>query len=240
MTIWYFIFGTATEFLSLVACLFLIPFRSAKMDLPDPSLSDQPHILCVHGYLHNETPWGWFRRRLKKRAGIGSVNAIHYPSLKHDIPSSSLKVKEKIEQFKQATGRDITILIGHSEGGLVSLEYALEHAPKDRLTYVITIASPLHGTRMAKFGFGPGVKQMEIGSDYLKNLRERLLNAEHIRVLMLATQADTVVIPWQSSLLKDWKHAELCVFDDLGHVAFLFSGRVVDRIADYLQKHVGA
>ncbi len=238
MTIWYFIVGTTTELLSIVVCAILYPFRSTKLDLPHPSASDQPHILCVHGYFHNETPWGWFKRQLKKRAEIGSVNTIHYLSLKHDIPTSSLTVKEKIEQFKQATGRDITILIGHSEGGLVSLEYALEHAPKDRLTYVITLGSPFHGTRMAKFGFGPGVKQMEIGSAYLQNLRERLLKAEHIRLLMLATQADTMIIPWESSLLKDWKHAEFYVFDNLGHVAFLFSGRVVDRIVDYLQKHV--
>lgn len=233
MRIWHYFLGTATELLSLMVCLVLYPFKSSRLDVPNAKEQKRLDVLCVHGYLHNETLWIWFKRQLKK-GGVASVNTVCYRSIRDDILSGSLKVKERIEQFKNETGREIDILIGHSEGGLVCLEYALEHAPKDRMTYIVSLGSPLHGTKMAKFGFGPGVKQMEIDSPYLQRLRERLFKAEHIRLLTLATREDFVIIPWQSSLLTNWKYAEYDVFDGLGHVAFLFSPRVVKRILVFI------
>lgn len=208
-------------------------FSSPKLDLPTEGMENKPDILCVHGYLHNESPWGRFRHYLQK-AGTGPVNAVRYSSVFHAIPKNSLQIKKKIEQIKQETGRDVRILIGHSQGGLECLEYALEHAPKDQLIYIITLSSPLHGTKMAKIGVGPSAKQMHIGSDYIKNFHERLKNATHIRVFALASEIDLIIRPQTSALMEEYPFADNILFEDIGHVTFLYSEKIMKKVVEYL------
>ena len=83
--------------------------------------------------MHNGSAWGSLRKHLHEE-GLGPIDTVFYPSLFIDIPTSSLRVRDKVAEIKTQTGRDVDILIGHSEGGLVALEYALAHAPQDRIT----------------------------------------------------------------------------------------------------------
>jgi len=226
------------EILAIMTCILLYPFKSVKLDLPKDK-NGHPDILCVHGYMHNETGWKLFRKRLKKM-GAGSVNTVSYPSLTKDIPANSLKIKQRIDLFKEKTGRQIHVLIGHSLGGLVSLEYALEYAPKDQITYVITLGSPLHGTQLAKaLGVGPSVVQIRENSDYIRSLHARLLQANHLRILTLASSIDRMILPRHSALLPEIPYAEGEEFPALGHLGFIFSTRILKKIASFLrQQHL--
>ena len=176
-------------------CLCLAPFRNLKLDQPTPESSQKPDVLLVHGYLHNETPWRFYWRHLKK-AGLGTINVLCYRSIRWDIPKNSTLIKQRVDQIARETGREVTVLIGDSQGGLECLEYALEYAPKDRTTYVITLGSPLHGTKMTRIALGPSVRQMEIDSDYLKSLHDRLKKASHLRILSLAGTSDWIIQPY--------------------------------------------
>lgn len=211
-------------------CVLLYPFKNSKLDRPDP---ERPDVLCVHGYLLNESPWGFYRRQLRK-AGMGAVNTLSYHSIRWDIPQNSRLIHDRVLEIKRQTGKEVRILIGHSQGGLTSLEYALEYAPKDRKTYIITLGSPLHGTKMTKFGFGPSVRQMEVGSEYLQSLHARLANASHLRILALAGDAD--LISGVSAHLPELSYATNETIEDLGHMTFLFSRRAIDRIVAFLQR----
>ncbi|MCE5319113.1 MAG: hypothetical protein LLG04_17345, partial [Parachlamydia sp.] len=145
-------------------------------------------------------------------------------------------VHEKILEIKRATGKEVEILIGHSLGGLTCLEYALEYASKEKTTYIITLGSPLHGTTLARFGFGPSVRQIEIGSDYLESLHARLAEARHIRILALAGDADHNIRPSESALLPELSYATNETIADLGHMSFLFSRRAIKRVVAFLQR----
>ena len=101
--------GTVTELLLSLLSLFYI-LSNLKVG---SSSKSGPDILCVHGYLHNGSAWGYYRYKLQA-AGAGPVNQLTYPSLTRDIPENSLRVKAKIEQIKLETGHDVPILIGHS------------------------------------------------------------------------------------------------------------------------------
>jgi triacylglycerol lipase len=215
-------------------CLLLYPFKTKRLDLSKDSLEREPGFLCVHGYLHNNSAWGYLKKRLKA-ARSGPVNTIAYPTIVQDIPQNSLLVKGKIEEIKRVTGRDVKVLIGHSLGGLICLEYALEHAPKDQMLYVITLASPLHGTAIARYAPGRCCRQMEVNSSYIQHLHERLSKAQHLRVCALASRHDRVISPTESALLKEYPFAQTIEFDRLGHVAFLFSPRVTEAIISYLR-----
>lgn len=227
-------FFTATliDLCASIRCLFYTLFVKTKQDLPVPGMEQKPDILCVHGYLHNETPWAPFRRYLQKR-GAGPVNAVRYFSVVEEIPKNSLSIKAKIDDIKKKTGRPVDILIGHSQGGLVSLEYALEHAQKNRMTTVVLLGSPLHGTPFAKIGFGTSAKQMREGSEYLKSLHNRLKHAKHLRILALGSQADWMV-PGHSALAAEYPFAKNVLFSNIGHVNFLFSKKVMEAVADFL------
>jgi hypothetical protein len=228
-----YVWGFIAELCILLIILILYPFRSSKLDLPTKQTEGKPDVLCVHGYLHNNTAWGWFRRKLQA-AGFGPVNTVYYPSLTQDIPANSLRIKLRIEQIKKETGRDVRILIGHSQGGLEVIEYALEYAQKDIPIYVITLGSPLHGTALAKIGYGPSARQMEIGSAYLKSLHERLSKASHIHLLALYSDVDMIVRPINSAQIPELPYAKNQKVEALGHMAFLFSNQALKKIVGYL------
>lgn len=223
-----FVFATILDFLATLRCLFYTLFVPSTVDVPIGDLADKPEIICVHGYLHNDTPWGPLRKYLQKQGG-GPLNALRYFSVREDIPAGSKKLKEKIASM----GRPVDILIGHSQGGLICLEYALEHASKDRITTVIALASPIHGTLMAKIGFGPSSRQMEINSPYLKSLHARLKEAKHLRLLALASEVDWMV-PANSAIAEEYPFATNVVFNDIGHVNFLFSKKIMNEISSFL------
>lgn len=224
--------GTVTELLSLFVIIILYPFKSNRLD---PSSRMGPVILCVHGYLHNGSAWGYYRHRLQA-AGAGPVNQLTYPSLTRDIPENCQRVKAKIDQIKLETGRDVRILIGHSQGGLESLEYALEYAPKDKPIYIVTLGSPLHGTKMAHIGVGPSVRQMHEDSPYIKSLLERLSKATHIRLLALYSNVDFIIRPVDSAKASEISYAKTQEVSGLGHTAFLFSPRSLDKIIAFLRE----
>src|SRR5262249_20752410 len=149
---------------------------------------------------------------------------------------NSIMIKERIDQIKRETGKEVSLLIGHSQGGLECLEYALEYAPKDNTLHIVTLGCPLHGTTMTKLGFGPSVRQMRINSTYLKTLHARLKRASHIKILALAGDADFITFPQSSALLPEYSFATNEVIEDLGHMSFLFSKQPIQRIIAYLKR----
>jgi triacylglycerol lipase len=223
-----------SETLSLIGIIILYPFKSLKLDLPAKLKGNKSNVLCVHGYLMNETGWSYFGRQLKK-AGVGTVNRVCYPTLIKDIPENCRVLKSKIDEFKGKTGLDINILIGHSLGGLECLEYALQYASRDKIIYVVTMGTPLHGTRPAAHGYGPSARQMEIGSAYLKNLHERLGTASHIRLLAIYSNIDFIIQPIDSAQITGLSYAQNQEIDALGHLSFLFSKRAIQKILAFLK-----
>lgn len=218
------------EILSIFFSLLFYLFPDRKID----KSREGPGVLLVHGYLHNNSPWRWFRYALQKRA-IGTVNSVNYPSMSSDIPEASHYLKNKIA-FLEQNGQHVDVIIGHSEGGLVALEYALELAPKGHPITVITLGAPLRGTKLAKAPLGKATAQMQIDSPYLQSLKKRMLSAYHIRFIALYSTMDGVVLPQKNAFWPEFPHK---AFDNLGHVQMLFSGKVVEACVDFLKERKG-
>jgi hypothetical protein len=196
-----------------------------------------PGIMLVHAFLHNDSVWGYFYRYLHKR-GFGPINTITYHSYTKNIKQNAQLLKERIDFIQTESGKPIEILIGHSMGGLISLEYALEYAPKDKIIFVITMGSPLHGSYLASLAkriMGPSGRDTIPDSPYINSLQKKLRDAKHIQVLNFASKTDLFIQPWDSAILKNLLYAEFVVFDDIGHMTYLFSDRVLKHIVDYLR-----
>lgn len=215
---------------------FLIVLLTGSINLAKrPSrLGGQP-ILLVHGYLHNSSAWIYLWKRLE-RAGLGPIYAINLGSPFHTIEEYAEKVRQHAEQIVKQTGRKDLILIGHSMGGLVSMYYANTLAPRDSVTSVITLGSPLNGTKVSCLGFGPCVKQMEYESEFVKAVGQMQKNSNFIHYMHLGTAQDLIIIPSESAFL----HSENSVceqLEGLGHICLLYSPTVANKIISFLKNH---
>lgn len=86
---------------------------------------------------------------------MGPIYTIDLGSPFLSIEEYAEKVKEKAKQIAHETGHTKLALIGHSMGGLVSAYYAIHLAPEGSIRSVITLGSPMQGTKVAFFGVGP-------------------------------------------------------------------------------------
>lgn len=201
------------------------------------------NILCVHGHLHNDSGFRAMRKKLKKVSGVNTVNVVNYKSLTKDIVQNSKMIRKRLEQIRQEqkdfTGFDV--LIGHSQGGIEALEYALEHSPKEKKCFVITMGSPVNGTTIAdKIGFSPSARQMRSNSEYLIGLNERIKEAKHIQVFQLASDFDLITKTSPSKFLKcsleERERIETLHMEYIGHLTFLYSNQVFNEIRKYIEK----
>lgn len=197
---------------------------------PSLSKNSKTPILMVHGYVNFSSVWIYHRVRLWKM-GYGPIYTINLGYPFHSIESYAKKVKDKAKEIEKQTKKQELILIGHSMGGLVSTVYTVKYG-KDKVKAIITLASPLRGTKMANLGIGECAKQMRTHSSFIKNLKRKLPIDLYYHV---ATRKDQLVVPYRSSLVND-KRERRYVLDDLGHASLLYSKRVSVQIGKWLKQ----
>lgn len=188
-------------------------------------------ILLVHGYGNHGCVWFLQKKELEAK-GLGPIYAINLGHPFKSIRYYAEKVKAKADLIAQETGRNDLILIGHSMGGLVSAWYATKLAEKNKVTDVITIASPLAGTPMARLALGINAREMEPNSSFVQELKLAMNENKTVRFHHIATRSDQLVIPGLSAALPDNNHY---ILDDLGHASLLYSKRVSNKLFEWLE-----
>ncbi|MGD2168808.1 MAG: alpha/beta fold hydrolase [Chlamydiota bacterium] len=187
-------------------------------------------ILMVHGYINFASVWFFHRRRLLKM-GYGPIYTINLGYPFHGIDTYARKLHKKIKKIARQTKRNDIILIGHSMGGLVSSQYFLKYAEKGTVKAIITLGSPLKGTKVAKLGVGKCARQMRENSSFIKNLKDNLPEKVFYNVV---TKKDQLVIPYRSGLITG-DRAKRYVLDDIGHASLLYSTRVSKKLGRWLR-----
>ena len=132
-----------------------------------------------------------------------------------------------METIKRKTGRDRVILIGHSMGGLICANYAAQH-PRDDIELLITLGSPLKGTKTAFLGFGKCAKEMRYSkkNGLLSHLAERVRQYGE-RIYTFCSQTDVIIIPNSSASLEG---VAKVTFADHGHLYYVWSDVVIDKM----------
>lgn len=193
----------------------------------------QTAILLTHGYCRNQSDWLWFRRQLKEHG-----YPIYCVNLENDFASlqtiASDKFAEKIKQIKAETNCSNIILIGHSMGGLVS-SYYKEFLDNDKLVKaVVTIGSPILGTRVSVFAQGENAAQMCPGSQFLAQLHV-LLHNDAQKYYQVCSKFDNIIFPWQSSLIETTPKEHQLVLQFTGHLGLLHSREVTNKINSWIK-----
>ena len=213
---------TFLEMLALFAIFFVLqPWERLWMgkDTVGKLPLGQTPVLLVHGYLCNRGLWWWMRRRLRSRnLPVATVNLE--PPLA-DLDRLATQLGQRIDALLQETGAAKLVLITHSMGGLVSRAY-LQANGAARVDRLLMLAAPTHGTHVARLSSGANARQMRPQSRWLRSLNTQPLPTIPIRSLWSC--GDEILLPPNTAHLEGVPEI---VFEDLGHMAMVFSSRVL-------------
>jgi len=176
-------------------------------------------VLLIHGYLCNRGLWWWLRRRLRARGVAVATITLSHPL--GNIDACADELAARTDELRAETGADRVVLVGHSMGGLVSRAYLRRHGP-GKVDKLITIATPHHGTVLARIGPGQNAREMEPESEGPRRLAGRATCS--IRALSIWSARDEIVVPQDSARLHG---ADERMLPAIGHLAMAFSPAVL-------------
>jgi triacylglycerol esterase/lipase EstA (alpha/beta hydrolase family) len=178
----------------------------------------------LHGYMMSRASFLLLARRLQ-RAGLGPVYGFEYWTM-GTVNSAAERLGEFVASVCAETGASSVDLIGHSMGGVVARYFATLAGGAERVENLITIGSPHGGAHVSSLGIGRPQRELRPGSPLMQRLEVADI-PEGVRPLVIWSRADALV--WNRAQ-AGWRGAEELVFDDLGHVALLYSRRVAREI----------
>jgi pimeloyl-ACP methyl ester carboxylesterase len=182
-------------------------------------------VLMIPGIYCNAAVWWWMRRRLSG-SGLRTV-AINLEPPLASIDDFAEQLAEHIERVCADTGAEQVVLLGHSMGGIVARAYLKRFGDRGRVTKLIALAAPHHGSELARLAIGADGRQLRRGNPWLARLNETEREPSPVPLVSLFTWQDNFVAPQHSSMLA---HATNVALEGMGHFSLLFSGEVAQRV----------
>jgi len=197
------------------------PFDSFFLKADPPPKPGQPCLLLIHGYQCNRGFWWWMAPRLLARGC--NVATLSLEPIHASIDAYVDALAARIEVFCRDSGAARILVVGHSMGGLVARAY-LRRCGHGRVAGLVTIGSPHQGSELAHLGLGENARQMEPGSDWLRELARTPVT---VPCVALYSPHDNYVMPQDSAKLVG---AKLLALPGLGHLAMASSPTVLAAI----------
>ena len=192
---------------------------------------DRP-VLLLYGFLQNGRVLSALHRRLA-RDGF-TVFTIHLGGLlntfnTHGIPNLAALVRDEVERLCREAGLRRLAIVGHSEGGLVARYYVKKLGGHRRVTHLVTLGTPHHGTPLAYIGIvalgalARSVWQMTPMSPFIRELKRGRFPSS-VKLTSIYSKYDRVA-PYPSCLLELRPGERTCniEIDRVGHVGLLLS-----------------
>jgi pimeloyl-ACP methyl ester carboxylesterase len=189
-------------------------------------------VVLVPGYLMNSSAWTFMAAYLDRR-GWGRVHPINNRPFNGRIELFAEHLGREVERICQATGADTVDVVGHSMGGIVAAHWILHHEGGKRVNRLVTLGSPLRGTKMATFAFLREGRDMFPDSECILGLGPLPCPSTHVW-----SEQDHLVIPTENAL-ADWApdHVQL---PWLGHMEMLTNLKAFRAVADALDPATAA
>lgn len=214
------------------AAIYFVDLSKDNIQLPEKT--SDPFIIFVPGYLHNSSGAVKIKSEIEKETGI-SVKCINSNSLFGSIVDRSKSLGLEIEKIRKEIGQRKIILIGHSMGGLVALNYALkDQGEKSDIDSVMTISSPSKGTPMAYIGAGQCAKEMLPHSEFIDQLNLKSKHNLDCQLLQIGLKHD-IIVPLQSAFLEDIPDENTYVIENVGHLDILLSDDMIAILIDEIK-----
>lgn len=191
------------------------PYRRATPEEPGSGAPASP-VLLIHGIVCNRAIWRPLLRRLAAR-GFAPVRAVNLEPLFADIDAHTASVVRELRELQGASDGVPVAIVAHSMGGLVA-RAALRAGGPGLVSRIVTIASPHHGTALARLFRSLPARQMRPGSSWLQALNASQEGALPVRVTSIYSVHDNLIAPPRSAALAGAQLRELA---GVGHLSLL-------------------
>jgi triacylglycerol lipase len=207
------------------------PFRSAAEadHLPAATRATGRGVVLVHGFVCNRGLWNPWMRKLRAR-GIPFA-AVNLEPVFGSIDRYPQVIEEAVRRVEQATGHPV-VLVGHSMGGVAIRAWLTRFDADARVHRVLTIASPHHGTWLARFGHTINGRQMRLNGPWLAQLALRERPERYAKFCCYFGHCDNIVFPAASGTLPG---AENLHVPGTAHVHMAFHPRIFEGLLRCLQ-----
>ena len=208
----------ATTFASIAE-----PWRRAPREEAGRRAAASP-VLLIHGIVCNRAVWRPLLARLAAR-GFAPVRAVNLEPLFADIDAHTASVVQELRELQRASAGLPVAIVAHSMGGLVA-RAALAAGGPGLVSRIVTIASPHHGTALARLFRSVPARQMRPGSAWLQALNAGQEGAWPVPVTSIYSLHDNLVVPPRTAALAGARLHELT---GLGHLSLLRADASLER-----------
>jgi triacylglycerol lipase len=216
------------EFILVLAKFYLYPLKFVNFSILD--FSKNPNvIILIHGFGRSQIDWLWFKRRFK---GVSFSTFNSSPPLA-SIEEITRRLAPKIKKIISKNPTAKISLVGHSMGGVVACYYKVHFDVDQKIHNLITIGSPLHGTKLAVAAAGENMRQIEPNSQFLEDLRSKL-NTQQVNIFHIATKADNLIFPWTSPILPQTQAKNILILERESHLGMIYNLQVIQQIKQWL------
>lgn len=186
-------------------------------------------VIFVHGYFQNRSNFWWLARQFEK-ASLGPLFGFNYPWTE-SIDDSSQRLGRFVDSVCLETGETRVILVSHSLGGLIALEYAHSPAGAGRVAECITVGTPHGGVKWRGPIPGRVGRELREGAQFV---RER--QARHVPTPTLSVYSthDNIVHPPSTSELASRGGQDVAV-NGHGHLSLLYSRDVATALIGFIR-----
>lgn len=183
--------------------------------------SPEQHILFIHGIFNTGRIFALMVKDAKQHGFVP-----HAPSLKRaDGRATMRELAEQVQEYvrEQIPSDAVLHLVGFSMGGVVARCYAQMFGGANRITSLLTIASPHTGSLWAYLHPLRGARDLRPGSEILRALQESEAVLTRLPVAAFHTPLDTMIVPFTSAI---WQRAANTRFWWQFHPFMAFSPRI--------------
>lgn len=213
--------------------VFCLPFYRWTMPRV-PAVPGGPlPVILVHGLWNNAGVWSPLVHSLEERERV-NVFWISYEPPWGDIDAFGDALARVVERVCALTGHDRVMMICHSMGGLVARAYMRRHGSA-RISRVVSIGAPHHGSGHAWLAVGRCGRQLRPGNPWLEELARSPLPAG--RFVSVWSEHDNLVSPQKSGVLAG---AESRPVAGIAHNAMHFSAKIRDLLVHEILESANA
>jgi predicted alpha/beta hydrolase family esterase len=188
-------------------------------------------LLLLHGVLCNHAVWRGLGRRLAA-AGFAPIVTPDFEPLGAGIEVYRACAERELLALHGRCRAPVAI-VAHSMGGLVARSLLATLGPRV-ISGVVTVASPHHGTALARCLPLAAARQMRPDSKWLEALNSAGNDHLPVPFTCIHGRDDNLVVPAQSAVLRGAESREL---RGLGHFGLLRSRRALEAIVNALVRH---
>ena len=191
-------------------------------DYLPPQARGRRGLVFVHGFVCNRGFWSPWMLRLR---ALGHPHvAVNLEPVLGSIDACASIVEEAVQRVTACTGRP-PMLVCHSMGGLVARSWLRSAGTPERVAHVVTIASPHHGTWLARFSRLPNGRQMRLRSGWLQQLARDEATLARPPWTCWFSNCDNIVFPTSTAALAGADNRFLAGH---AHVSLAFRPEVFD------------